>query len=66
MQEFSDWLVKALAILGPEPYLQLVAAGGIFLVVALVGDVLAGLLLRRSARRWPVSQAQQLVRPRPS
>ena len=62
MQEISDWLAGALAFLGPAPYLQIVAAVGIFLLLAVVGDVVAGLLLRRIVHRWPVSQAEQLVR----
>ncbi len=62
MKEISDWLANTLAFLGPAPYLQIIAAVGIFLFLALAGDLLAGLLLRRTVRRWPVSHAEQLVR----
>ena len=62
MKEISDWLANTLAFLGPAPSLQSVAAVGIFLVLALAGDLLAGWLLRRAVHRWPASQAEQLVR----
>lgn len=62
MQELSDWLAARLSFLGPAPFLQILAAVVGFLLVAVVVDVVAGLLLRRTFRQWPAQSAEQLVR----
>ena len=62
MQELSDWLAGWLSFLGPAPILQILAAVAGFLLVALVVDLVAGVLLRRAFRQWPAQSGEQLVR----
>ena len=62
MQELSDWLAGWLSFLGPAPVLQILAAVAGFLLLAVIVDVVAGLLLRHAFRQWPAQSGEQLVR----